>query len=494
MSGPNTPVDPVVPIDVAFFPAEQGRVALWRVLHADGTMLYESDTEGTARARLDALRSLAKTRMSAGFNVTGQDMLTLFPPTAPAGLLLSALSAGELAREDVFDVPSGTWKMRNVEIFRSGTALKRVRGEWKALHFTADDVRHFVEAFAALGWTPPVKIGHGEDQAIVLEKLPSLARVVAVRDAKVTGPGGSEQLGLFADLEKVPTQLRDAIREGRLFQRSIEFWSNQVPKPNGEGVFARVLKAVALLGSELPAVPGMPALDVASSSFAGDAVTVNLTMETQKMDPTDKGPGAIQLSAEEFEKLTQGNATLKAEAERLAGQNADLLKRTERLEIERRVEGATTAASRLRDAGRITPAQEPFVLELLKTLDDDKKDAVAVTLSTKDGTKESKYSQRAALLALIDTFPAHPNAPGAAKSRGIPRDHGVGGQSVGSSSYEAMSTVERSAAVAKLGGEYFEKATSDKTGLTMLQCYEKARKDLIAGTASVELQTTEVPR
>lgn len=474
---------PAVPIDLSFVAPQGEKPGAWTVVHSDGTLLFSSADEEPARARLAHLRSLAKTRMSAGHKVSGQDMLTLFPPTAPASLVMTALAADELSREDVFDSTSKTWKMRNVEIFRSGAALKKVRGEWKTLTFTADDVHAFVEAFDALGWTPPVKVGHGDDQAIVLEQLPALARVVDVRAAKVRGRDGSDQLGLFADLEKVPEALHAAIREGKLFQRSIEFWTDQIPRPNG-GKFSRVLKAVALLGSELPAVGGMPALDVAPAKFAaGETHTVNLTMETHPVPdtPPKDGSGAqvIQLSADEYAKQQQERATLKAETDRQKAELEELKKLTARLSIERSVESATGAASRLRDAGKITPAQEPYVLEILKTLDDDKKDAVVVTLSTEKGTQEKKSSVRAAFLSLLDSFPKHVNAPGAGATKGNKN----GGTDV-SGAFSALSAEDQTKAVANLGAKYAEEAKATDSKALAAQ-YERARKDLVAGKVDV---------
>jgi hypothetical protein len=476
---------PAVPIDVAFVGATGTTPGAWNVVHSDGTVLFSSQDESSARQRLDQLRALAKSRMAGGHEVTGGDMLTLFPPTAPAPLVMAALSAEELKREDVFDSASKTWLMRNVEIFRSGVALKQTSKGWKKLPFTTDDVRAFVEAFAALGWTPPLKIGHEGDQAIVLEQLPTLARVVAVREAKVRGRNGSDELGLFADLEKVPQALHDAIREGRLFQRSIEFWSDQIPRPTGEGTFPRVLKAVALLGSDLPAVAGMPPIDVAPAKFAaGESHTVNLNMETEPIMAEPKpgegtGANVIQLSADEYAKQRQERETLKAETERQKAQLEELTKLTQRLSVERTVESATSAASRLRDAGKVTPAQEPYVLELLKALDDEKKDAVVVALATKDGPKESKFSARGALLALLETFPKHAGAPGVPATKS-----GSGGPVALSAGYAALTAEQQSAEIAKLGEKYAAES-KDKSPRGMSAAYERARKDLASGAAEV---------
>lgn len=490
MSGAPAPAQPVVPIDAAFFAPADGKAGRWKVLHADGTVLFESEVEAEARGRLESLRDLARVRMSAGHTVTGSDMLALWPPTAPASLLLGALSVDELKREDVFDSVSKTWRMSNVEIFRSGDALKCVGGKWTRLPFTADDVMNLVEAFDALGWTPPVKVTHATEQPLVLEQLPSLARAVALRAAKVKGPRSKVELGAFADLEKVPDALYGAIRDGRLFQRSIEFWRNRIPDGSGS-TFPMVLKAVALLGEELPAVRGMPPIDIAPAKFGAEEPTETLTTPKEPETPmaeNNSKAGAetvIQLSADEYAKLKQTAESNAQEATRLKAEQEASAKRIAKLEADRRIESATSAAARLRDAGKITPAQEPYVLEILKSLDDETKDAVVVTLSTKDGTKESKLSQRGAFLAFLDTLPRSAGAPGAAATRGQ-RNPGtdVGG------GFASLSAEQRSAQIAALGDRYLAEAAEKKQPLTQLAAYEKARKDLSSGAVELTQEVT----
>lgn len=478
----STSLLPAVPIDVALHPAADGKPGSWKVQHEDGTLLFESTDENAARDRLDLLRQMAQTRIAAGHKVTGADLTTLFPPTAPAPLLLTTLSSEDLKREDVFDPESKTWTMANVEIFRTGKALKLSGKEGRILEFVPDDVTAFVEAFDALGWTPPLKIGHETEQPIVLEQLPTIGRVVALRTAKVKGLNGLDELGLFADWTKVPDALHAAIRDGRLFQRSIEFWTDHVPRPDGGGKFHRVLKAVSLLG-DLPAVRGMPPLDVAPAKFsaAGPSETATVSTETDSPMDTPPKPGAgtvITLSVEDYEKQKQALESAKTEAERLSAENKALSTRVSRLEVDRRTESATASASRLRDSGKITPAQEQNVVEILKSLDDEKTDAVTVTTLGADGkSQETKKSQRGALLSLLDSMPKHPNAPGSPASRGNRKDPaGV----LPGDGFATLSFEDQKKAVAALGEKYAEE-TKAKTNADRLACYERAEKDLSAG-------------
>ncbi len=60
---------------------------LWQVRHWDSTLLFETLDENEARLRLERLRELAIQRIEAGHEVTGRDVLTLWPQEAPSSLL-----------------------------------------------------------------------------------------------------------------------------------------------------------------------------------------------------------------------------------------------------------------------------------------------------------------------------------------------------------------------------------------------------------------------
>lgn len=454
---------------------------VFRVATSDGVTLYESKERTAAYARASMLSEIVDLRQG---RATSEELLVLFPPTAPAPLVFGTLSASSagLSREDVFHDGSKTWSMRNVEIFREGEAFKqKADGSWHKIAFTADDVVAFVEAFTVLGWQPPVKITHSGDQRMLLAELPSIARVTSLRAAKVQASDGCSVMALFADLERVPEVLRDAIGQGKFPQRSIEFWRNSIPRPKGQGTLALALKAIALLGEDLPAVRGMPALDIAPAKFDASGhseMVYTHPMENRSMSDPAKSGDVVTLSAEEYAKQKQLAESLKAENDRLKATQDEQQKRLDRLEIDRRVEAATGLASRVRESGKITPAQEPYVVALLKSLDDEQKDAVAVTLSTKDGPKEEKCSVRGAFVRFLDTLSVHPNAPGAAQTRGDK----TGGTGV--ASFASLDVASRSALVAKLGEAY--EADKAKGFASKLAAYDAAQKDLASGRVAIE--------
>jgi hypothetical protein len=451
-----------------------------KVVHrGDGKTLFETTDEAAALRRGAILAALAKRR---GSKDSSEELFVLFPPTAPEPLIFAAefaLGAEATKREDVWDPVSKTWTMRNVEVFREGVALKQAAsGECTEIHFTADDVIDLVEAFAVLEWQNPVKITHSRDQALVLDSLPTIARATALRAAEVKRKkDGRSVLAALADLEKVPPALYDAIREGKFPQRSIEFWRG-LPRPGESGKkLPMVLKAISLLGDELPAVRGMPPLDTVPATFAAGAQSESLILSLEN-DPvttpaTDPkaGPGAatITLSAEEHAKQVQAHESLKAENARLKAAQDAQDARLARIELENRIASATRLAASFVAKGRITPAQEPTVLELLKALDDDKKDAVTLSV----GEKTEKVSVRGAFLNLLDALPVLPGAPaaGAQTSGGGSDRPGTAG------AFESLSIEVQSAKVAELGEKYL----AEKKAPTQLAAYEMADKALRAG-------------
>lgn len=444
------------------------------VFAADGKVLFESADRTAALARASILSEIADRR---GARATSDELQVLFPATAPAPLILGALSAtaASLARTDDLDAASGTWTMRNVELFRTGVAYL---GAKKQRTFTTDDVLDFIEAFVVLGWQPPLKIGHNGEQPL-LDGLPAIGRVVALRAADVVDQQGQKHLGLFSDWEKVPEVLHAAIKDGALYQRSIEFWEG-LTAPDGKTRLPMVLKAVSLLGADLPAVRGMPPIDVAPPRVAAsvDSESVTTPLESKSPMTTPPNPGAgtqVTLSAQEYEALK----TSQAEAASLKAEQKALKDRLNRVEIDRRVEGATNVAARLRTEGKISPAQEALAIELLKSLDDEKADAI--TLSTVDENKkprEEKLSARQAFVRFVESMPKQAGAPGAPGTSGT-RDTGTAG-----GSFQALSAEERSQKVAALGKKY--KGDSAKGFKTDLAAYAAARKDLESGAVKAE--------
>lgn len=445
------------------------------------TVLFESTDRKAALSRAAVLQEIADRR---GKNASPADLLMLFPPTAPAPLVLTALSLkADLTREDVFHADSGTWTMTNVLVFQPGVALKRVGDKWVRFDFTDDDTVSLVEAFAVMGWTPPLKIGHNREQPM-LDGAPAIGRTVAVRAAETQTKDGRSVLGLFADLERVPPSIRDAIRKGELYERSIEFFRD-IPRPDGKGTLRMVLKAISLLGEDLPAVRGMPPLDVATPKLSAEQSSETLRMENPNVADPTKDPAPVTLSAADYERLKASDAEvakLKATSETQAKQIESLAQANARLEMDRRIQSATALCAELRRDGRITPAQESSAIALLTVLDRENMQAV-VTLSvgTDGKSVESKTSEYDAFSKFLKGLPRSAGAPGA------PRSHSGSEPGTSVAAFAALSREEQYTEIAKLGSRYQAEQVNGKPKYaTQMAAYEQARKDLQSGAVSYE--------
>jgi hypothetical protein len=122
-------------------------------------------------------------------------------------------------------------------------------GFWNGETFTEDDLAELAANFARLKdeLKPPLKVGHDGNQILAGQSDgdPALGWVSALR---VTGGK------LVATFTGVPRVLVEAIRQGRYRRVSAELYFNL--RHRGQRI-GKALKAVALLGADLPAVTNL---------------------------------------------------------------------------------------------------------------------------------------------------------------------------------------------------------------------------------------------
>ena len=124
----------------------------------------------------------------------------------------------------------------------SGAEIMRV-GTWNGNRFTLKDIQDIASAAPEVGYVPPLKVGHDESIG---------ARAWGwIRNLRVAGDK------LIADLMDIPETLAAIIRERGYDQLSAEVYLDL--DRNGKR-FRRALKAVALLGAEVPAVSNLKPL------------------------------------------------------------------------------------------------------------------------------------------------------------------------------------------------------------------------------------------
>ena len=130
-------------------------------------------------------------------------------------------------------MPDAEYGLSGIEIFGAG----KHNGD----DYSEADLDEMVRAFGELDFKPPLKAGHSKDTP----GMPALGWVENVRRS------GSK---LVADFANLPKLVYDAIKDKRYNTVSAEvYWNLE----RGGKAFKRALKAVALLGAEIPAVANL---------------------------------------------------------------------------------------------------------------------------------------------------------------------------------------------------------------------------------------------
>ncbi|HEA21443.1 MAG TPA: hypothetical protein ENH87_11045, partial [Pricia antarctica] len=135
-----------------------------------------------------------------------------------------------------FKLPE-TFDIQGVQIFAPG--------QWNGDKYTEKDIEELVSAFNETGQTvrPFLKIGHDKEQGLVQKDgMPAVGWIEKLR--KVGGK-------LVADFTKVPKKIFDLIKAGAYRKVSSEIFFNVTVAGKK---FPRLLKAVAILGGDTPAV------------------------------------------------------------------------------------------------------------------------------------------------------------------------------------------------------------------------------------------------
>jgi hypothetical protein len=175
--------------------------------------------------------------------------------------------------------------LENVEIFVSGKHNGDVYSE--------SDLDAMVEAFGALDFKPPLKSGHSKDKP----GMPALGWVSNLR---------REGRKLIADFVDLPSAVYEAIKSRSFDTISAEiFWGLE----RAGKKFHRALKAVALLGADIPAVAGLKPLHEMFDEAAEVHYTVGEDVHAAAKAIMDANPGIPFMDA--FIKALENDSALK---------------------------------------------------------------------------------------------------------------------------------------------------------------------------------------
>jgi hypothetical protein len=247
-----------------------------------------------------------------------------------------------------------SFNLEGVEIFSTGT--------WNGDKYETKDLNAMVDNFDETGFQPPLKLGHNEEQPEMLDGAPALGYV-----DKIYVEGSK----LLANFVSLPKKVYEAIKRGNYKRVSSEIYWNY--KSNGM-TLDRVLKAVALLGSEIPAVTNLESI---SGLYNKDAeFKYYLEKEKEIMDTIITN----EVSVKEFKALQDEIAKLKEE-KAITEEELNVRK------SQQRAEKISTFVSHQKEVGRILPSFETQLRALLETTNDNK--VYSYTLDEK--TIKSEY-------------------------------------------------------------------------------------------------------
>ena len=259
-----------------------------------------------------------------------------------------------------------TFNLNGVEIFSTGV--------WNGDRYTEKDLNAMVENFDEVGFEPPIKLGHNEEQSELQDGQPALGYI-----SKIYKVGSK----LVADFKELPKKVYDAIKRGNYKRVSSEIYWNY--KANGS-TFNRVLKAVALLGADIPAVTNLESIEgLYSNMGTGDVKYHYNGKESEIME--EKQHDVI--SIDEHKNAMSELQKEKEEVMKEFAAHKDEIKKTH----------IASYMETLKTEGKILPVQYKEVEALLTTATEEK----VYSYSTEE--KEINLSQFELVKSILDNMP-----------------------------------------------------------------------------------------
>lgn len=306
-----------------------------------------------------------------------------------------------------------TFNINNHRIFSTGI--------WNGITITLNDLNEIVRNFSKVSFESPLfskgpitKLGHNDKQEEKFGGQPALGWLSGLKVV---------DNGLFADFKEMPLKVYEAIKRGNFKRLSPEIYMNY---SNNGTVFGKVLRAVALLGADIPANTDTETLEALYSQNEN----VMLFTDYKSLTKEDKDMSEVtdlqnKIKALEFqyaslkdEKFTEQDKELGALKSSVTGfeEKINTLIKENKEEKERRVESEARFKEQKETAqfdkikafikkekedGHILPRFEKQVENLLKSAANEE---TIHTFTDKD-SKEIKLTQFECLENLISGLP-----------------------------------------------------------------------------------------
>lgn len=242
---------------------------------------------------------------------------------------------------DISQMP--TYQLKGVQVF--------MPGRWNGDEYTAADIDELAQNAELLRdrVKPMLKLGHSND-LVLKEGLPAVGWATRVY---------TQDGVLLADFDQVPKLIYDLVQKGGYKRVSAEIFTNYQdtePETGKRRSYGKVLRGVALLGGDTPAVDTLQ--DVALLYSFGRPPAAGQTVKTYTI--TTAGGGSM--SQNEPTRTPPAAPASASEADRKI---AALMEQNRKLQEQMRQNEIANFTDRAKREGRILPAQESELTGIL---------------------------------------------------------------------------------------------------------------------------------
>jgi hypothetical protein len=238
-------------------------------------------------------------------------------------------------------------EVKGVEIFATGT--------WHGDEYTEKDLDSMIESFSDKGFEAPVKLGHNKEQE--KDGQPAFGWI-----GKIYREGKK----LLADFTDVPNKVAEAIKNKQYRQVSSEIiWNYKEGMP-------RVLRAVALLGADIPEVKGLEPLEKAEIVFDDNQVDVKycqIKFEDKWQEPEIYifKETEAEMEVKEYQAKVEALEAKTKELEDQVKDGESAKSQLKEFKASARAEKIKNTIENWKNEGKVLPAQEKELQSLMES-------------------------------------------------------------------------------------------------------------------------------
>ena len=271
-----------------------------------------------------------------------------------------------------------TFNIQDIEIFSTGV--------WNGDKYTSKDLDQIVDSFDKVGFDPPLKLGHDENKR---DGQPKFGIITALKRA------GEK---ILADFSEIPQALYEAMKRKNYDRVSSEIYFNYSEKGK---ILPRVLKAVALLGADIPAVTNLEAIaglynqDSSHTKWVRYEFDKNFRQEATMHNDGDEArkreikeyKEKLKAAEEKGKKFSDENDLLKDANKELEENKKDVTARLMKQEEISKAKNIENTVEKLKIEGKVLPKFERELKKLMQSANTETK--VYCYTETKDAKETS---------------------------------------------------------------------------------------------------------